>query len=168
MIKGLLAKGLDVNAKTARAQLGRGGGGPRNSGPGEQTPLMLAARANRVEMMRALFDAGADPKLKAQDGTNVLIAAARSGHVEVVRYAYELFPDIKSTTDRGQTALHAALTGTLQNSTPEDIYAVIEFLAAKGADLTAADGGGRRPLPLAVQVDGAADLLEKLIASKTH
>jgi ankyrin repeat protein len=162
MMKSLLAKGLDVNAKTAKTQGGRGGGGQRGVGPGEQTPLMLAAKGNHLEMMHALIEAGADPKLKAQDGTTLLIAAAGSGHVEVVRYAYELAPDIKAATDRGQTVLHAALTGTIQSSTPEEICAVIDFLASKGADLTAADASGKKPIALAGPVDGAVDLLKKL------
>ena len=115
--------------------------------------------------MHALIEAGADPKLKAQDGTTLLIAAAGSGHVDVVRYAFELVPDITGATERGQTAVHAALTGTLTNSTPEEICAVIEFLASKGADLTAADASGKKPLTLAPPIDGAADLLTKLIGA---
>ena len=168
MMKGLLAKGLDVNAKTAKAQAGRGGGGQRNGGPGEQTPLLLAAKGNHVPMMKALVEAGADPKLKAQDGTNLLMAAAGSGHVEAVKYAYELCPDIAAVTERGQNAVHAALTGTLQVSTPEDICAVIEFLAAKGADLTAGDAPSRKPLALAASIDGAADLIRKLIEASAR
>ena len=59
---------------------GRGGGGGFFRGPsGEQTPLMLAARANQLEVMKALVEAGADPKLSAQDGSTLLMAAANSG-----------------------------------------------------------------------------------------
>ena len=58
--------------------------------------------------------------------------------------------------------MHAALTGTIQSSTPEDICAVITFLASKGADLSAADATGKKPIALAGPVDGAADLLTKL------
>ena len=35
---------------------------------GEQTPLMMAARGDHEDVMRALVAAGADPALKAQDG----------------------------------------------------------------------------------------------------
>jgi hypothetical protein len=82
-----------------------------------------------------------------------------------VQYAYELAPDLTSATDRGQTVVHAALTGTVQTSTPEEICSVIQFLAGKGADLTAADASGRKPIALAGSIDGAADLLTKLIAA---
>ena len=78
-----------------------------------------------------------------------------------MRYAFELSPDIAGATDKGQTVLHAALTGTLQNSTAPEICEVIEFLVSKGADLNAADASGKRPIALAGPVDGAADLLKK-------
>lgn len=165
MAKALIAKGADVNAKTTRPQGGRGGGGGARGGPaGEQTPLMLAARGNHLDVMHALIEAGADPKLKAQDGTTLLMAAANSGHIEVVRYAYELVPDITAVTTNKQTVMHTALAGTLQNSTPLDICVVVEFLAEKGADLAAADATGKTPLTLAVPIDGASALITKLQA----
>ena len=48
---------------------------------------MVAAKANQPEVMRALVAGGADPKLKAQDGSTLLMAAVGSGHVEAVQYA---------------------------------------------------------------------------------
>jgi uncharacterized protein len=163
MATALIAKGADVNAKTERPQGGRGGGrGPA----GEQTPVMLAARGNHVDVMHALIAAGADPKLKAQDGTTLLMAAAGSGHIEAVQYAYELVPDVAAVTTSKQTVIHTALVGTLQNSTPEDICAVIQFLAEKGADLTAADATGKTALTLAIPIDGAAALITKLSGAK--
>ena len=65
-------------------------GSGRGGLSGEQTPLMVAAKAGRLDAMKALVAGGADPKLKAQDGDCTLImSAAGSGHVEVVKYAYE-------------------------------------------------------------------------------
>src|SRR5260370_31978825 len=92
LVKKLLAKEANPNARTAKndsdASGGFGCGGGFLRIAGEQTPLMVAARANHVGAMRALIAAGADPKLKAQDGSTLLIAAAGSGHVEPVQYAY--------------------------------------------------------------------------------
>src|SRR6185295_18728638 len=89
LVKKLLSKGADPNSRTAKvAAAGRGGGGGFfRQVAGEQTPLMVAAKANKPEVMRALVAGGADPKLKAQDGTTLLMSAVGSGHVETVRYA---------------------------------------------------------------------------------
>ena len=63
--------------------------------------------------MRALVAGGADPKLKAQDGSTLLMAAAGSGHLAIVKYAYELDPDVKAVNDdRTAPLMHASVTGT--------------------------------------------------------
>ena len=84
-VKQLLARHANPNARTAKASpQTRGGGFFRIIG--EQTPLMLAARANQLEAMRALIADGADPAVKAQGGSTLLMAAAGSGHLEIVKY----------------------------------------------------------------------------------
>ena len=115
--------------------------------------------------MRALVAGGADPKLKAQDGTTLLMAAAGSGHVEVVKYAYELSPDIKAVTDSKRTVMHASVLGSMQNSTQPEICKVVQFLADKGAELDPVDSTGRTPIILAdiLPIDKAVELLTKLI-----
>jgi ankyrin repeat protein len=166
VVKALIAKGADVNARTNASQ-GAGGrnGGNRGGPAGEQTPLMLAARGNHVEVMRALVAAGADPKLKAQDGSTLLMAAAGSGHLQAVEYAYSLNPDVKAVSNTKTAVMHAAVSGTLQNSTQEEICKVVQFLADKGADLDPVDQSGRTPIMLAdvIPIDNAVELLTKLI-----
>ncbi len=81
VVKALLAKGADreradAAIDAAGRRRGGGGGGFRGGPSGEQTPLMMAARGDHVETMRALVAGGADPKLRAQDGSNLLMAAA--------------------------------------------------------------------------------------------
>ena len=138
---------------------------PNPGGPGEQTPLLVAAKANRPEAMRALVAGGADPKLKAQDGTTLLMAAAGSGHVEAVKYAYELDPDVKAVNATNATVMHASVAGTMQNSTQAEICKVIQFLADKGAALDEKDGRSRTPIDVAdgLPIDKAVDLLTDLI-----
>ena len=106
LVKKLVAKGADPNARTAKTApggRGGGGGGPFRQVAGEQTPLMLAAKANHPEVDEGADRRGADPKLKAQDGSTLLMAAVGSGHVEVVKYVYELDPDVKAVTTTGGT-----------------------------------------------------------------
>ena len=170
LTKQLVAKGADVNAKTNKSQVGGGrggGGGGFGRGPaGEQTPLMLAARANHPEVMKALVEAGADAKIHAQDGSTLLMASANSGHLDTVAYAYELDPTaVKAVTDTKSAVMHAAVTGSMQVSTQPEICKVVQFLADKGADLDPVDANGRTPIIIAdvLPIDMAVELLTKLI-----
>ena len=68
LVRALLAK--RCRSERAHAEVGGAGRGarrrrrrPRRSRPGEQTPLMMAARADHEDVMRALVAAGADPAL---------------------------------------------------------------------------------------------------------
>jgi ankyrin repeat protein len=166
-LKKLVAKGASLNARTAKAPPFRGGagGGGFFRPIGEQTPLMMAARANQLAAMRALIAAGADPKLKAQDGSTLLMAAAGSGHVDIVKYAYEFDQDVKAVSDAHATVMHSAVTGTTLNATQPEICEVVQFLADKGAPLDEKDVRGRTPIAVAdIQpIDRAVELLTQLI-----
>ena len=126
---------------------------------------MVAAKANQPEVMRALVAGGADPKLKAQDGTTLLMSAVGSGHVETVRYAYELDQDVKAVNASNATLMHASVSGTMQISTQEEICKVIQFIADKGAPLDEKDARGSTPIDVAdlLPIDKAVELLTDLI-----
>jgi ankyrin repeat protein len=172
LVQKLLANGANPNAPTVptpapdRASAGAGVGGQFRFIAGEQTPLMFSAKADHVEVMRALVAAGADAKVKAQDGTTVLTAAAGSGHLDAVQYAYELNPDVTVvSTITGATVIHAAVLGTSAIATQDQICEVIRFLASHGAPLDEIDGRGRTPLFYAnlPPIDKAVELLRDLI-----
>ncbi len=168
LVNKLIAKKANPNALTAKTPTGGrgagGGGGAFRPPAGEQTPLLLAARANQPEVMRALVKAGADPTIKAQDGTTLLMAAAGSGHLEPVEYAYELDKRVDAKTDSGTTAMHSAVTGTGAVPQPE-ICKVVQFLADKGVPLDAKDARGRTPMVIAdiLPLDTVVELLTRLI-----
>ena len=170
LLKKLLAKGSDPNARTAKVGSagGRGGGGGFRTQTGEQTPLMLAARANQIDAMKALIAAGADTKLKAEDGSTLLMAAVGSGQVEGVKFAWQYDHDIHVIADGGVTMMHASVTGTAQGATQEAqdrVCEVIQFLADKGAALDELNAKGRTAIDLAdgLPIDKAVDLLTELI-----
>jgi ankyrin repeat protein len=93
------------------------------------------------------------------------MAAAGSGHIQAVEYAFDLNPDIKAVTNTKAAVMHAAVSGTLQNSTQAEICKVVQFLADKGADLDPVDQNGRTPIMIAdvIPIDNAVELLTKLI-----
>jgi len=167
LVKMLLAKGANPNARSAAIESsGRGGfAGGFFRQVGLQTPLLLAARNNHEDVMRALVAAGADPKLQAQDKSTLLMAAAGSGHIETVQYAYELDPDVKAVTDNGRTVMHASVLNSMSTSTQPEICKVVQFLADKGADLDPSDSSGRTPIMIAdlLPIDKAVELMTKLI-----
>ena len=132
---------------------------------GELTPLHIAAKANHVDVMRALVAGGADPTLKGQGDYTLLMSAAGSGHVEPVKYAYEIAPEIDAVSENGTTVMHAAVTGTGTIATQLEICEVIQFLADKGAKLDEKDRTGRTPIAIAdtLPIDKGVQLMTDLI-----
>jgi ankyrin repeat protein len=166
LVTKLLGKGADPNVRTPKAppQQGRGGGGGgRLAGGGSITPLMTAARANNLDVMKALVAGGADPSLRADNGTTLLMFAA-GGTVETVKYAYELDPNVEVANAAGQTPMHAAVSGGVAR-TQDEVCEVIQFLADKGARLDEIDKNGRTAITIAdvAPIDKAVELLTALI-----
>ena len=147
------------------------------------TPFLLAAAAADIDLMRTLLAAGADPHIKAKDGSTALMMAAGVGRIderennqedaaalEAAKMALMLGDDINAANARGRTALHGA-AGIGAN-------ALIQFLFDKGANLNAKDRDGYTPLGLAKGLaprggdsaskvyDGSVALLVKLGAQR--
>ncbi len=164
LVRQLIAKGADVNAATNPRQGDRMGILQRPP-TGQQTPLMMAARVNRPDIMKVLVEAGANPRLHATDGSTLLMAAASGGHIESVRYSFELDPDIKAMTDRKETVMHAAMIGTRRYATEAEVTEMVKFLADNGAELDTYDINNRTPIALAkiIPLDTTIDMLTKMI-----
>jgi uncharacterized protein len=165
LVKQLLDKGADPNSRTARAtmQAARGGGGGgRAVAGGSLTPLMVAARANQLEVMKVLVAGGADPLLRADNGTSVLMYGA-GAKLATVKYAYEIDPNVDVVNQSGQTPIHAAVSGGQR--TQDEVVEVIQFLADRGAKLDEIDAAGRTAISIADigPIDKAVELLTALI-----
>jgi ankyrin repeat protein len=167
LVKQLLEKGADPNVRSAQSTtpMARGGGGGgRAVAGGSLTPLMVAARANQLEVMKALVAAGADPKLRADNGTTVLMYAA-GAKLATVQYAYEIDPNVDVVNQSGQTPIHASVGFGGAQRTQDEVVEVIQFLADRGAKLDEVDAAGRTAITIADvgPIDKAVNLLTALI-----
>ena len=167
IVRQLLEKGADPNVRTAPVALGAargGGGGGRAVAGGSLTPLMVAARANQLEAMKLLVAAGADPGIRADNGTTTLMYAA-GAKLATVKYAYEIDPNVDVVNQSGQTPIHASVGFGGVPRTQDEIVEVIQFLADKGAKLDEIDAAGRTAITIADvgPIDKAVNLLTELI-----
>lgn len=150
LAKALLDRAADPNARATKAVPGiftflntKGA-----------TPLLMAAQAVDLPLMRLLLERGADHALATETGTTPLVAAAGIGYdegrhtwwtesdsLEAVTLLASLGANVAVADAAGNTALHgAALTGA--NS-------VVRFLAERGARLDAMNHDGLTPLSVA-------------------
>ena len=107
IVKMLLAKGANLNARLKRPIIGRHHTPTGDASLGEgTTPLARAAKSNDLQLMRMLLDAGADPKLTLKDRTTVLMIAAAGGAV-VGAYAVAI-PVTEEQLDRSHQAVPRA------------------------------------------------------------
>jgi len=144
LIRKLLDAGANPNAlvnNTPRARMREGS--PRIV---FATALMRATFAADLELVKLLLDRGADPKIVSRDGETMVSAAAGLAFIhgyhrgkspeerlQVVKLFVELGNDVNQPDDYGITPLMAAANyGNV---------AIIQYLIAAGADLSAHDLG---------------------------
>ncbi|MBI4471288.1 MAG: ankyrin repeat domain-containing protein [Acidobacteria bacterium] len=141
LIKELLARGTDPNARLITKPWFRTFGDSNQPDPAGSTAFYRAAQANDVPAMKLLVAAGANPYIGTRKGTSPLLVAAGlqqdfqganfvpEARMETVRFLVEeLGADVNAADDRGYTVLHAAAFIGRND--------VIEYLVAHGADVT--------------------------------
>ena len=155
LIKALLKKGADVNAKTdtipVHGLMQLDASWVNFDG---QTSFVRAALSGDVELMRVLLENGADPNLPTTLGTTALMAAAGMNWVTAQTYSHsdaeyaqavqlclEHGADVNAANSLGLTAMHAAAN--------RGIESIIQILADHGAKLDPKDNVGRTPMTFA-------------------
>ena len=125
--------------------------------------FVLAGTSGDVGVMRALVENGADPRIKADDGTTALMTAAGLGQtlgissitadaaLEAVTYALSQGIDVNATTKDGETALHGA---AYFGADP-----VVQFLVDHGATVNARNRLGLTPMTVAQGYGGGGGIL---------
>jgi uncharacterized protein len=156
IIKELLAKGADVNARTKetppfRHHLLEITGSLEWVDFTGQTPFLTAALAGDITVMKLLLENKADPHIYTFEGTTPLMAAA--GVNWVVSQTYTESPEnlleaVKMCLDLGMDVNHANSMGitAVMGAANRGSDDIIRFLADHGADLTALDNENRSPL----------------------
>jgi ankyrin repeat protein len=158
LVQALLKHGANPNARMKKFPPGRGG---NSNGNGSDlkvaglTPFMLAAKAADVRVMRALLEAGADPRARSDDNTSALMTAAGMGQPlimtrvthEEAAAAVALALDVmgKDTinwvNNDGESALHAAAYFGVEN--------VAQYLVDHGAEVNPRNKLGFSPTTIA-------------------
>ena len=99
--------------------------------PGGETVFMTAARTGRIEVVEALYEAGADVDFREpRRGQTALMWAVAEGNLEVVELLLEVGADPNATLDSGYTPLLFAVR--------EGGIEVTEALLRAGVDVNAA------------------------------
>jgi ankyrin repeat protein len=140
IIQALLDHGADPNMALTKNLPGRSGmdSGDTTLDAGT-TPMMRAARAGDVEVMRLLLAKDGDPKRVTGSGNNILLYAAgvgyrdkntrgdEAGALEAVKLALAQGLDLHYANPRGETALHgAAFRGA---------DSIVQYLVEQGAPM---------------------------------
>jgi ankyrin repeat protein len=179
LVKKLVARGADVNARMTKAPVEIYVGRQKLNLSGA-TPFLLAANRVDVELMRLLVELGADTLLSNEEGTTPLMAAAGVGlwfpgespgtpedAAAAVAFCLQLGADPTTVDANGDTALHGAAYW--------DSPGAVQALVAAGAQLDAKNKRGWTPLRIADGVTitasihvspAAADLLRRLMRER--
>lgn len=187
LVKKLLAAGANPNARLTRkvipAKYGTDGNPNLTKGA---TPFLKAASTSDVELMRILLDAGANPYLTNDIGTNAVMVAAglewrvlggiqvanlvsEANAIEAIKLCMSRGLDVNAFNRLGQTAMHgAAMRGG---------DSIVKFLFSQGASLDPRDKRGRTPLDdalgqlgsnTALRRDSTVALLRQLLAPQAQ
>jgi len=107
-----------------------------------QPAVLLAARFNQAEALKALLDSGGDKDAREKDGKTALMLAVQSGHTEIAEILISHEANLNAADTHGNTAL---IYAALNNQVP-----VLRALLKTGADMTAMNNEGCPGLYLAL------------------
>jgi uncharacterized protein len=126
---------------------GVAGGATRTqaTGGGCITALILAARQNQLETVRALVDAGADINLPMADGSSALVLAIINAHYRVAALLLERGADPNVRDGKGRAALYAAvdqrnyMVTDIPQPKADDLHTLelLKMILERGADVNA-------------------------------
>ena len=114
-----------------------------------ESPLYLACRSGKTELVKLFLSHGANPNIGTID-TNPLHAACRDDHCDSVKLLLEYNADVTVSDSTRKTALHRALeSGTYYSRNSDKIAVMVQLLLSRGANVNAVSEDGETPLYLA-------------------
>lgn len=117
--------------KVIRTLLSLGFDDSRREGPDSSTALMVAAKHNRADAVRALVDEWGFSDFQDQQGNTALAIAAAEGNAHVVTLLLEAECDADRTNSDGYTALHLAM----KEQRTDTIHALLPYTGAWSSGL---------------------------------
>jgi ankyrin repeat protein len=160
LIKALLSRGADINARAAKIPPRFGFTLFKGNLILGATAFYIASVVSDIPTMKLLLEHGADPTIAAADGTTPLIVAAglarvpnetrvpESRVIEAVKLLLTLKNDIRASNINGTTPLHAAAMAGLDD--------VTRFLVEQGAPINAKNKNGETPYKMATGYEDTA------------
>lgn len=111
-IKTPLQEAVDLDLLPAVKLLLEHGADVDDKGKIEETPLYMAARYGRVNILDCLLSHGADVNATDKDGNTALFRASKEGFIEVVKrlLSNKPKPDVDKANRQGWSPLHVAAT----------------------------------------------------------
>ena len=121
------------------------------------TPLMRAAKALDVDIMKALLEHGANPSLALANGTSTFSVALSGRGARTLTPDAPMFQAVRLLLDHGADVNAAGANGaTLLHQSVDRGPAFVRMLVERGAKLDLKDASGRTPLDIALGVPAAA------------
>jgi ankyrin repeat protein len=129
---------------------------------GDGTPLIVAARKGKVDLVRRLIEAGADVNRAAPGDGNPLIAASKRGEMTIIEMLVRAGADVNAHVQSDETPLI--------NAARENRLEAARYLIAQGADVNLAvdaptAAGVVRRSPLGMARRGHHKEMERLLRS---
>ena len=157
-VYGLVSDGnLDlIRERIAGATTGELNAADKGRRSGWNTPLHLAVRWNRVDIIGVLLDAGATIDPKDRNGYTPLLVAVERGYQDCAEELVRYGADLSACNNKGTSPLHAAAD--------RGSAGILQTLINREADANAQDKNGNAPLHLAV----SREHLEWVFVSRGH